>query len=87
MARAQRLWNKIHRRAVELCDPVYQGEDDWYFTICYDPKSSNIYADNWITRRFGEIRFDTKEHCKQVIIEFQDELLWYFTEFKDRADM
>lgn len=87
MARAQRLWNKIHRRAVELCEPVYQRKDDWYFTICFDPKSSNIYADDWITRRLGLIYFDTVEHCEQVINEFRDELMWYFTEFKDRADM
>lgn len=87
MARAQRLWNRIHRRAVELCEPVFQGEDDWYFTICFDPKTSNIYADDWVTRRLGSVYFDTEEHCKQVIYEFRDELMWYFTEFKDRADM
>lgn len=87
MARAQRLWNNIHRRAVELCEPVYQRKDNWYFTICFDPKSSKLYADDWITRRFGLIYFDTVEHCEQVINEFRDELMWYFTEFKDRADM
>lgn len=87
MARAQRLWNRIHRRAVELCEPVYQRKDNWYFTICFDPKSSKLYADDWITRRLGLIYFDTVEHCEQVINEFRDELMWYFTEFKDRADM
>lgn len=87
MARAQRLWNRIHRRAVELCEPVYQRKDGSLYTICFDPQDNKIFADDWVTRRFGEIYFDTEEHCKQVIEEFHDELLWYFTQFKDRADM
>ena len=87
MARAQRLWNKIHRRAVELCEPVYQRKDGSLYTICFDPQDNKIFADDWITRRFGEIYFDTEEHGKQVINEFHDELFWYFTQFKDRADM
>lgn len=87
MALAQRLWNRIHRRSVELCDPVDIRKNSWYYTINFDPISGDIYADNWITRRFGAIYFDTKEHCHKVIDEFHDELLWYFTQFKDRADM
>lgn len=87
MARAQRLWNKIHRRAVELCEPVYQRKDGSLYTICFDPQDNKIFADDWITRHFGEIYFDTEEHGNQVINEFHDELLWYFTQFKDRADM
>lgn len=87
MARAQRLWNKIHRRAVELCEPIYQRKDGSLYTICFDPQDNKIFADDWVTRHFGEIYFDTEEHGNQVINEFHDELLWYFTEFKDRADM
>lgn len=37
-------------------------------------------------RGLGEIYFDTKEHAEQVIEEFKDELIWYFTEFKSRMD-
>lgn len=87
MARAQRLWNRIHRRAVELCEPIYQRKDGRLYTICFEPQDNKIFADDWVTRHFGEIYFDTEEHCQQVIEEFHDELLWYFTEFKDRADM
>lgn len=87
MARAQRLWNKIHRRSVEMCEPVYQRKDGSLYTICFDPQDNKIFADDWITRHFGEIYFDTEEHGNQVINEFHDELLWYFTQFKDRADM
>lgn len=85
MARAQRLWNRIHRRAVELCEPIYQRKGGRLYTICFD--QNKIFADDWVIRRFGEIYFDTEEHGNQVINEFHDELLWYFTEFRDRADM
>lgn len=87
IARAQKLWNRIHRRAVELCEPVYQREDGSLYTICFDPQDNKIFADDWVTRHFGEIYFDTEEHGNQIINEFYDELFWYFTEFKDRADM
>lgn len=87
IARAQRLWNKVHRRAVELCEPVYQRKDGSLYIICFDPQYNNIFADDWITRHFGEIYFDTEEHCQQGIDEFHDEFMWYFTEFRDRADM
>ena len=87
MARAQRLWNKIHRRVMELCEPVYQRKDGSLYTICFDPQDNKIFADDWVTRHFGEIYFDTEEHGNQVINEFHDELIWYFTQFKDRADM
>lgn len=89
MARAQRLWYKIHRRAVELCEPVYLNNEGKIYTICFANVKNkiDIYADSWVVRHFGEIYFDTEEHCQQVINEFHDELLWYFTQFKDRADM
>jgi hypothetical protein len=35
---------------------------------------------------FAKWHFDTREHAKQIIKEFKDELIWYFTEFKDRMD-
>lgn len=87
MARAQRLWNRIHRRAVELCEPIYQRKAGSLYTICFDPQDNKIFADDWVTRHFGEIYFDTEEHGNQIINEFHDELFWYFTEFRDRADM
>lgn len=87
MARAQRLWNQIHRRAVELCEPAKISDVGAYASITYRTMSCDIVAENWgLSRLFGAIWFDTKEHCEQVIDEFRDELMWYFTEFKDRAD-
>lgn len=87
MARAQRLWNRIHRRTVELCEPVSTLKEGLVYTIYYVKSENQIRATSEYGRCFGAIYFDTREHCRQVINEFRDELLWYFTEFKDRADM
>lgn len=84
MARAQLLWNRIHKRAVELCEPI---KDKWY-TIAYNVLKKTIAPEGFgVYKWFGSVVFDTKEHCQQVIDEFHNELLWYFTEFRDRADM
>lgn len=40
----------------------------------------------YILNDFGQVYFDTKECTEQVIEEFKDELIWYFTEFKSRMD-
>ena len=34
-------------------------------------------------REFGAIYFDSKETAQLIIDTFKDELLWYFTEYKD----
>ena len=88
MARAQRLWNKIHRRAIELCEPVCVSEVGSIYQIVFMVRGNNIIPlPRSGTRSFGTVWFDTEEHCEQVIDEFHDELLWYFTLLKDRADM
>lgn len=88
MARAQRLWNRIHRRAVELCEPIRPNTPMFVYTISFNNNTQNLFPNMWeVTRNLGEILFDTKEHCEQAIDEFHDDLLWYFTQFKDRADM
>lgn len=87
MARVQRLWNQINRRSVELCESVRTQEEILLYTICFYPDGSEIQATSDFGRYFGSIYFDTREHCQQVINEFYDDLLWYFTEFKNRADV
>lgn len=88
MARAQRLWNQIHRRSVELCQPVKMNSVSSMYQIAFNSLDKIIKPlERLDTRSFGTVWFDTKEHCQQVIDEFHDELMWYFTEFKDRADM
>lgn len=88
MARAQKLWNQIHRRAVELCEPIQTTQTIQYYVISYDVTLNKVVVGGWTTfRGFGAVYFDTEAHCKQVIDEFCEELMWYFTKFKDRADM
>lgn len=87
MAKAQRLWNRIHRRSVELCKPCYRWADGELYTIIFSPNEEFICAVRTNERQIGSIYFDTEEHCKQVIGEFREELMWYFTEFIDRSDM
>lgn len=90
MARAQKLWKSINHRSVELCEPVdvATGGKAWTILFLYVSGTKEIKPiDLMYYRYFGNIWFDTKEHCQQVIDEFHDDLLWYFTEFKNRADM
>lgn len=96
MARAQKLWNQIHRRAVELCEPVawQPGDDGWEYKYGIMWSLTDISGERRIrpaiqdsTRQFGNVYFDSLEHAEQCIEEFKDELTWYFTKFKDRADM
>ena len=88
MARAQRLWSRIHRRAVELCEPVCASKEGILYQIVFLAMSKSVVPwARYDIRAFGAVWFDTEEHCQQVIEEFHDELLWYFTEFRDRADI
>lgn len=87
MARAQKLWNTIHRRAVELCEPIKISDKKKICQIVFFTSGTIYPLDRSDTRTFGTVWFDTEKHCQQVIDEFKDELMWYFTEFKDRADI
>ena len=86
--RAQTLQRKLWRRSAELCDRVdWTNKDIKKYCIRYAYENNNLYANTrWTCRGFGEIYFDTEEHAEQVIKEFKDELLWYFTKFKSRMD-
>ena len=85
-ARADTLMRKLRRFAVEH----REKELDWNnqrqtkYSICYydETESLEIMKDRNI-RNFGGIYFDTKETAQAAIEEFKDELIWYFTEYKD----
>ena len=86
--RAQELQRKLWRRSAELCEKV-----DWNdnrcskFSIYYDCDRQLLFVQAlYMINGFGHVYFDTKEHAKQVMDEFHDELIWYFTEFKSRMD-
>ena len=54
----------------------------YYIYYGYQSKEFEIH-DVLITKVFGAIYFDSKETANAAIDEFHDELIWYFTEYKD----
>lgn len=84
-ARADKLMRQLRRFAVEH----RENEIDWnsgprkYF-IYNAGNTDNLKIDYcYRTRYFGGIFFDTPEAAKLAIETFYDELVWYFTEYKD----
>ncbi len=54
------------------------------YYIYYDYVSNNFGAAfTFYARVFGVIYFDSEETAQAAIDEFHDELIWYFTEYKD----
>ena len=85
-ARDDTLKSKLRRFAVEH----RKTELDWYnseqvrWCIYYDYTNDILDCDfEYNYREFGKIYFDTEETAKAAIEEFKDELIWYFTEYKD----
>lgn len=85
-ARADTLMRKLRRFAVEH----REQELDWENTnICKYPiyyriaSHDLIVGSSSLSKSCGQIYFDTKETAEAAIEEFKDELIWYFTEYKD----
>ena len=82
-ARADKLMRQLRRFAVEH----RENELDWSNTcqpkyyIHYD--TSLVIGYIFYIRDFGCIYFDTRETAQAAIETFNDELIWYFTEYKD----
>ena len=84
-ARADKLMRQLRRFAVEhRKNNIDLTSCDQKYVICYD--QSEKHFDINFTRNgsvFGVIYFDTKDTARRAIDEFRDELIWYFTEYKD----
>lgn len=85
-ARADKLMRQLRRFAVEH----RKSEIDWHnesqckYYIYNETNTTNLDIDYChITRYFGGIYFDTAEAAQLAIDTFRDELIWYFTEYKD----
>ena len=85
-ARADKLMRQLRRFAVEHreCKVNFNNINTEKYYMYYD------YDDNELgvgfvfrTRNFGAIYFDSEETANAAIDEFHDELIWYFTEYKD----
>lgn len=85
-ARADTLMRKLRRFAVEHneekldWDSVAQSK--FFIAFNYDEGNFEIDEDTWY-RLLGGIYFDEYTTAQAAIEEFKDELIWYFTEYKD----
>lgn len=87
IARYQSLDLRIRRRIAEICEPVdWDNGASCKFYIYYDHGYKKLDVSGWYGKQYIGWHCDTKEHAKQILEEFKDELTWYFTEFKDRMD-
>lgn len=84
-ARADRLMRQLRRFAVEnRKDKIdWNDEKKYKYNICYSYSNQKIFVDFESNYRNFEIYFDSYEAAGRAIEEFKDELIWYFTEYKD----
>ena len=85
-ARADALMRKLRRFAVEHREYEIDWEDKQTikYYIYYDYTVSRLFLGcNYCNRQFGAIFFRSQENAELAIDTFRDELIWYFTEYKD----
>lgn len=87
-ARAISLWLRIKRWAAEHCESVdWNNPKSLKYYIFYSHFETELFVGSYSTTEYAfGVHFDTREHAKQCIEEFKDELMWYFTERRDRMD-
>ena len=85
-ARADSLMRQLRRFAVEH----RKYEIDWtngqiskYYICVKNATNEIVYNCAYTVQGFNTIYFDTKETVELAINTFHDELVWYFTEYKD----
>lgn len=87
-ARADKLMRQLRRFAVEHRQEPLDWLDDNHAIYCisYDYKLDSfleVWGDVYTDRDFGVVYFDSYETAKLAMDTFKDELIWYFTEYKD----
>lgn len=85
-ARTDKLMRQLRRFAVEHRKTKinWSWTETNKFRIEYDCFVKKIrIASISVCKTFGAIYFDTEETAQLAIDTFKDELLWYFTEYKD----
>lgn len=84
-ARADKLMRQLRRFAVEHREKEINwigNQHKYYIKFDYDINSLVIDT-NVCFRNFGSIAFDSEETAELAAEGFEDELLWYFTEYED----
>ena len=84
--RADKLMRQLRRFAVEHRERGVNLNDTntKKYCIYYDYGNNTLGAAFTLcAKTFGTIRFDSEETAQAAMDEFRDELIWYFTEYKD----
>ena len=84
--RADKLMRQLRRFSVEHRENGINLNDmnTKKFFVTYNYENNEIRPGYTLqVKAFGTICFDSREATQAAIDEFYDELLWYFTEYKD----
>lgn len=85
-ARADTLLRKLRRFAVEHRKYDIDWDDDiqqkWQISYNYEQEKLSV-IEGYQRRILGTIPFESKLNAEAAVKEFNDELVWYFTEYKD----
>ena len=84
--RADKLMRQLRRFSVEHreCGVNFNDTNTKKYYVNYDYENDELGVGFvFCSRNFGAIYFDSKETADAAIDEFHDELIWYFTEYKD----
>lgn len=81
--RADRLMRKLRRFAVEHRTRDFEWTPNKYYFIGYNQEHDKleVRCAGWV--RLMVLYFDSSETAQLAIDTFRDELIWYFTEYKD----
>lgn len=85
-ARADKLMRQLRRFSVEHrgCGVNFNDTYTKKYCIDYDYDDGELRISFvFRSKKFGAIYFDLEETANAAIDEFHDELIWYFTEYKD----
>lgn len=85
-ARADKLMRQLRRFAVEHREREVDFNSTktakhYIFYDCIHDELGTTFT--FVARVFGVIYFDSEETAQAAIDAFRDELIWYFTEYKD----
>lgn len=85
-ARADKLMRQLRRFAVEHREHEidWKDTDQSKWSIGFDHNRNELYTYGKLCRSvFGVTYFDSQEAANSAATAFHDELIWYFTEYKD----
>ena len=87
-ARADKLMRQLRRFSVEHrgrgVNFNNKNTEKYYIYYNYDYENDELWVSSvFYSKSFGTIYFDSEETANAAIDEFHDELIWYFTEYKD----